>query len=57
MLTPELKSFAAGIIVSELNKFPNIFNMKYINNLLGKNSNSGKIWTLLNLALWNKTWF
>lgn len=57
MLSPKLKAFANNIITSEFAKRDNIFNLKNVTYLLGQNDNEGKMWTLLNFALWNKTWF
>lgn len=57
MLSPKLKSFANNIIISEFAKREDIFNLKNVTDLLGQNDNEGKMWTLLNFALWNKTWF
>lgn len=56
MLTPKLNSFAESIFNSELKKMSDIFNHKYIINLLNDRTNANKIWTLLNFALWSKTW-
>lgn len=57
MLSPKLKSFAENLVNSELKNLTDIFNQKYVANLFHKNNNEGKIWTLLNFSLWNKTWF
>ena len=57
MLSPKLKAFANNIISSEFAKRDDIFNLKNVTDLLGQNDNEGKMWTLLNFALWNKTWF
>ncbi len=57
MLSPKLKLFAQSLVNSELKNLTNIFNQKYVADLFHKNNNEGKIWTLLNFSLWNKTWF
>lgn len=56
MLSPKLKIFAENFIASEFKRMPDIFNQKYIRNLLDNYSDASKIWTFLNFALWNKTW-
>ena len=57
MLSPKLKSFANSVIISEIKKLTDIFNQKYVANLFSLNNSESKIWTLLNFALWNRTWF
>lgn len=57
MLTPKLKSFAEKIVTSETKKLDGLFNQNYISQLIKQGTNASKIWTLLNFALWNKTWF
>ena len=57
MLSPKLKSFANSVIISEIKRLTDIFNQKYVANLFSLNNSESKIWTLLNFALWNRTWF
>ncbi|MBK9282717.1 MAG: asparagine synthase C-terminal domain-containing protein [Sphingobacteriaceae bacterium] len=57
MFTPKLKLFAERIITSETRKLPHLFNQEFIQRSLSENSDASKTWSLLNFALWNKTWF
>lgn len=57
MLTPKLKVFAEKIINSEIGKMPQYFNQVNVNNLIKSSENESKTWSLLNFALWSKTWF
>ncbi|MFN0072795.1 MAG: asparagine synthase (glutamine-hydrolyzing) [Chloroflexota bacterium] len=61
MLSPKLLAFAEGVLLDS-RLLHQKFNIQAVHNLLrdqreGRADNSFKIWNLLNLALWHRSWF